>query len=312
MIPHFLRHRPFLPLTTEQLILRPPRQEDAPALKDLELYSLQEAEDKIAASMKMFQKGEALFLVVEHLLEGYVMGTLEIGQHFACALGERFQKKGYGHEAASAFIHFIFSLLEVEEIVAITASPSQRFLEKLGFCLKSVATEGAVFHLTREAFFKSLFCKRKRTLIWVVVGALIREDGALFLARRQTHQSFPGAWELPGGKIEPDESPETAMIREMEEEVGVTIAPHQLKPLSFASYPYKTVHIVLHFYACFDWKGEPCGKEGQEVAWVFPEELHCYPTPAASIFLLNRLADELATQHPRWKYFVQERSFLQL
>lgn len=261
-----------MPLTTDQLILRSPQPEDLSALVDLALFNPDEMKNKASTASQRFQEGEALFLVIEHLIDRNVMGILEIDHRgqFTCALGEKFQNKGYAEEATETFIYLIFSLFEIEKIHATAGSLT----------------------FTREAFLDHLFTK-PRKLIWGVIGALIRQDGALFLSRRQSHQTFPGAWEFPGGKIEAGETPEAALIREMAEEVGVDLAPHHLKPLSFTSYPYKTVHMVLHLYVCRGWEGEPRGKEGQEVSWIFPKDFHRHPTPAASIFLLNHLFENL-------------------
>ncbi len=129
-----------------------------------------------------------------------------------------------------------------------------------------------------------------RRLVLVVAAALVREDGRLLLQQRPPGKSMAGLWELPGGKIEPGESPESALAREIEEELGVKLDPSDLNPFTFASHPYETFDLLMPVFMCRRWHGDFRGREGQAIAWVAADELAQYPAPAADIPLFERFA----------------------
>jgi 8-oxo-dGTP diphosphatase len=102
-----------------------------------------------------------------------------------------------------------------------------------------------------------------------------------------------GLWEFPGGKVEPGERPERALIRELREELGIDVAEACLAPLTFASHGYPDFHLLMPLYACRRWKGEIRPAEGQETAWVKPNRLRDYPMPPADVPLIAHLIDAL-------------------
>jgi 8-oxo-dGTP diphosphatase len=124
----------------------------------------------------------------------------------------------------------------------------------------------------------------KLTLVAAV--ALMREGGEILLARRPEGKSMAGLWEFPGGKIEPGETPETALIRELKEELLITVNPAELIPLTFASHTYETFHLLMPLYACRNWQGNPTPAENQEIAWVPIDQLGGYSMPPADIPLV--------------------------
>ncbi|WP_410219445.1 (deoxy)nucleoside triphosphate pyrophosphohydrolase [Paracoccus sp. (in: a-proteobacteria)] len=124
-----------------------------------------------------------------------------------------------------------------------------------------------------------------RTVL-VSAVALIDPDGRVLLARRPEGKPMAGLWEFPGGKVEPGETPEAALIRELQEELGIETWNSCLAPLSFASHSYETFHLLMPLFACRKWRGIVQPREGQELAWVMPKALRDYPMPAADIPLI--------------------------
>ncbi len=131
-------------------------------------------------------------------------------------------------------------------------------------------------------------------LVLVAAGALIDADGRLLLAERPAGKSMAGLWELPGGKVEAGESPEAALIRECQEELGITIDAHDLVPLTFASHAYADFHLLMPVYLCRRWQGTVAGREGQAVAWVRAGDLDRYPMPPADLPLRGVLRRAMA------------------
>lgn len=129
--------------------------------------------------------------------------------------------------------------------------------------------------------------------VWVSAVAMIDRDGRILLAQRPEGKSFAGLWEFPGGKIEADETPEQALVRELEEELGIKTVPSCLAPLTFASHHYEDFHLMMPLYVCRVWDGFPEAKEGQTLEWVYAHELDSYPMPAADIPLIPFLRDLL-------------------
>jgi 8-oxo-dGTP diphosphatase len=118
-------------------------------------------------------------------------------------------------------------------------------------------------------------------LVLVAACVLIDGAGSILIAKRPEGRPLAGLWEFPGGKIEPGEAPEEALIRELAEELGIGIAPADLTPLTFASHSYPEFHLLMPLFLCRRWQGEAAPHEGQELAWVRPEELAAYAMPPA-------------------------------
>lgn len=129
--------------------------------------------------------------------------------------------------------------------------------------------------------------------VLVSAVALIDVEGRVLLAQRPKDKPMAGLWEFPGGKIEPGETPEAALIRELHEELGIDTWQSCLAPLTFASHSYDSFHLLMPLFACRKWQGIPTPKEGQTLKWVRAKNLRDYPMPAADIPLIPILRDWL-------------------
>ena len=130
-------------------------------------------------------------------------------------------------------------------------------------------------------------------ILLVAACALVDPDGRVLLARRPAGKPLAGLWEFPGGKVEPGETPERALIRELEEELGIRIAGKCLAPLTFASHSYRDFHLLMPLYVCRRWDGEIEARQGQELAWVRAGRLADYAMPPADEPLKAALRDLL-------------------
>lgn len=130
-------------------------------------------------------------------------------------------------------------------------------------------------------------------LLLVAAVALVDPDGRVLLAQRPEGKSMAGLWEFPGGKVEPGETPEAALVRELHEELGIDTWASCLAPLTFASHGYEGFHLLMPLYACRRWQGTVMPREGQRLKWVRPAQLAEYPMPPADIPLIPILRDWL-------------------
>ena len=130
-------------------------------------------------------------------------------------------------------------------------------------------------------------------LTLVVACALVDADNRVLIAQRPEGKQLAGLWEFPGGKLDPGERPEDALIRELAEELGITVRVACLAPLTFASHAYDDFHLLMPLYICRRWEGTPTGREGQNLAWVRPAKLRDYPMPPADLPLIPPLEDLL-------------------
>ena len=130
-------------------------------------------------------------------------------------------------------------------------------------------------------------------IVLVAAVALVDVDGRVLLAQRPEGKSMAGLWEFPGGKVEPGETPETALMRELEEELGIETWESCLAPLTFASHTYDDFHLLMPLFVCRKWNGTPTGREGQALTWAKPTKLRDYPMPPADIPLIPIIRDLL-------------------
>jgi 8-oxo-dGTP diphosphatase len=127
------------------------------------------------------------------------------------------------------------------------------------------------------------------SLLLVVAAALVDAQNRVLVAQRPTGKQLAGLWEFPGGKLDPGERPEEALVRELAEELGVIVETRDLAPLTFASHAYEAFHLLMPLYLCRRWSGEPQSREGQALAWARPSALDAARMPPADAPLIAPL-----------------------
>jgi 8-oxo-dGTP diphosphatase len=135
--------------------------------------------------------------------------------------------------------------------------------------------------------------KPGKPILLVSACALVDADGRVLLSQRPEGKSLAGLWEFPGGKVEPGETPEETLIRELQEEIGVETQTACLAPLTFASHTYETFHLLMPLFVCRRFSGIPTPREGQVLKWVRPKNMRDYPMPPADYPLIPFLIDLL-------------------
>ncbi len=130
-------------------------------------------------------------------------------------------------------------------------------------------------------------------ILLVAAVALVDADGRVLIAQRPAGKALAGLWEFPGGKLDPGERPEAALIRELDEELGIAVREACLAPLTFASHAYPDFHLLMPLWVCRRWEGLVSSREGQALKWVRPGRLRDYPMPPADEPLIPPLIDLL-------------------
>ena len=323
----------FAPLTTDRLTLRAYRPEDAAELhrliNDWEVcrnlavvpfpYRRAEADEWIASTIVALAEGRAYQLVIvghEGAQETIVGGVgLRLSQDRRSAalgywVGRRFWGHGVASEAAGRLARWGLANLDIERIEATVATDnpgSMAVLRRIGLRHVGEGTEtfiarGGEHRVLRfEATRTDLFGKPEaeptadgsKPLILVAAAALIDSDTRILLARRPEGKKMAGLWEFPGGKLNPGETPEAALIRELKEELDIDVASNCLAPFAFASHAYDSFHLLMPLFLCRRWRGTPKPRENQTLAWVRPEKLAEYPMPDADRPLIPLLRDFL-------------------
>jgi 8-oxo-dGTP diphosphatase len=313
------------PVECERLRLRRLTEADIPAIVELagdwdvarytafipHPFSDENACEFLAKSSQRLAKGRGLPLAIERRFEGGLIGvidgSLEMDGGSAETgywIGKAYWGHGYATEALRYFVPLLFAHLDVPKLYATVRTEnaaSGRVLEKAGFIPAGTAIgecgkgrcEGEelwAYELSREAW-NAAWAARKKLL--VVAVALVDADGRVLIAQRPEGSRMAGLWEFPGGKVRDGETPEAALIRELNEELGIDVTDSCLAPLTFASHPYADFHLLMPLYACRVWKGEITGREGQAFKWVRPNQLRDYPMPPADIPLIALLRDFL-------------------
>ena len=323
----------FVPLTTERLTLRPFAAEDAAELhrliNDWEVcrtlaavpfpYSRNLADEWIASSHASLADGRAWHLVItgqEGEKEVVVGGVgLRLSKDARSArlgywVGRRFWGHGVASEAAGKLARWAMANLDLDRLEATVATDnpgSIAVLRRIGFRhvgegMESFLARGGEqkvlrFEATRDDLFghatPELQEGAEKPILVVAACALVDLDGRVLLARRPEGKKMAGLWEFPGGKLNPGETPEVALIRELKEELDIDVTAACLAPLFFASHGYDRFHLLMPLYVCRRWKGTPQGKEGQALSWVHKDKLAEYPMPEADRPLVPLLRDFL-------------------
>ncbi len=227
-------------------------------------------------------------------------------------VGRRFWGHGVATEAAGRVARWALANLAVRRIEAHVAEDNPASaavlrrvgLREVGAGRESFLARGGEhpvirFAATREDLFGAVDTPEQadaaagKPLLLVAACALIDTDNRVLLARRPEGKKMAGLWEFPGGKLNPGETPEQAIIRELKEELGVDVAQACLAPFAFASHDYERFHLLMPLFLCRRWQGTPAGLEGQALAWVRPAKLADYDMPPADKPLIPLLRDFL-------------------
>jgi 8-oxo-dGTP diphosphatase len=131
--------------------------------------------------------------------------------------------------------------------------------------------------------------EKNPTMLFVVAAALTNQVGEILLQRRPGGKQMAGLWEFPGGKVDVGESPESALVRELEEELGVEVLIKNLTPVTFASEPLGDQNLLLLLYRCTEWRGDPQPLHSPELRWLYPSEMDSLPMPPADVPLVRAL-----------------------
>lgn len=129
--------------------------------------------------------------------------------------------------------------------------------------------------------------------VFVVACALVDADRRVLIAKRPEGKQLAGLWEFPGGKVEPGETPEAALLRELKEELGIETKSACLAPLTFASHTYEDFHLMMPLYVCRKWQGVVQNLEHADLKWVRPQKLRDFDMPPADLPLIAPLCDLL-------------------
>jgi 8-oxo-dGTP diphosphatase len=323
----------FAPLTTARLTLRPFRGDDAADLhrliNDWEVcrtlpvvpypYPRKDADAWIAFTETALREGREFHLAITRnddpaqAIVGSVGIRLDRDKRAAKLgywVGRKFWGVGIAREAASRLCRWALANLDIArlEAQAVTDNAgSIAVLRHIGF--RHVG-DGEEMFKARGSKHRVLRFEATRTdlsapagpapaaagakpLLMVAACALIDSDTRVLLARRPEGKSMAGLWEFPGGKLNPGETPEAALIRELKEELGIDVASNCLAPFAFASHGYDSFHLVMPLFLCRRWRGTPTPREAQTLAWVRPDKLATYPMPDADLPLIPLLRDFL-------------------
>ena len=228
-------------------------------------------------------------------------------------VGRAYWKHGVATEAATRMTRWAFANLPLDLIVAEVTDGnvgSLKVLRRAGFRevgtgVRSSLTTGdehtvIAFEATRDDIFGRPEAPEAdaanplaKPLLLVAACALVDTDGRVLLARRPEGKKMAGLWEFPGGKLHPGETPETALIRELHEELGIDVTAACLAPFAFASHDYEGFHLLMPLFLCRRWRGIPSPKENQTLIWVRASKLTEYEMPPADKPLIPLLRDFL-------------------
>ncbi|MBE9605571.1 GNAT family N-acetyltransferase [Acetobacteraceae bacterium H6797] len=287
-------------------------------------YARSLADEWIADTAGRIEAGEAWHLAItghEHgdeTLIGCVGLTLDKGRRQAELgywVGRRFWGQGIATEAAGRLARWALANLDIDQVVASALTDNARSAAVLTRIGMREVGEGERDFLSRggsmpvrlfEADRRDLFgessvpvaqdaplAEGQKPILLVAACALIDSDGRVLFARRPEGKPLAGLWEFPGGKVDPGETPEQALIRELKEELGIDVSEACLAPFTFASQGFEKFHLLMPLYLCRRWQGHVTPREGQALAWVRPQKFGDYPMPPADKPLVALLRDFL-------------------
>jgi 8-oxo-dGTP diphosphatase len=309
-------------LQTERLILRAFAASDAtviaPLANDWEVvrftagmphpYTEEAARDWIASRG---EDDEITFAIVRRA-DGVFLGGFgvepELEKRQAVVgywLGKPYWGQGYASEALAAALDYAFASFDIDRVRASVVPENRasiRVMEKNGFRYDGIGlvpapARGGPVAVEFRALTRAEWLKRKQPpplpVVLVAAVALVDADGRVLIAKRPEGKTMAGLWEFPGGKVQDRETPESALIRELKEELSIDVKSACLAPLTFASHRYDDFHLLMPLYVCRRWEGVVTPLEGQEAKWVMPAKLADYPMPPADQPLVAMLRDFL-------------------
>jgi 8-oxo-dGTP diphosphatase len=257
----------------------------------------------VAASLAMVESGSALPLVIERKTDCEPLGMigLEINglrreAEIGYWLAEPYWGDGVMTEAVCAMAAYALGRLALTRLhagVLIGNAASMQVLRKAEFEEVGPTVTPTPARDIPEMAAVAFERRAPRPSLLVAAVALVDRDGRVLLAQRPEGKTMAGLWEFPGGKVDPGETPEAALIRELREELAVDTAESCLSPLTFASHAYEDFHLLMPLYVCRVWQGQPTPLEGQQLAWVRPNRMREYPMPPADRPLVAMLRDLL-------------------
>ena len=286
------------------------------------------ADEWISSSTRQVDAGTGYPLAITRVEDGTetLIGCTEIGIEGGIGelgywVGRRYWGQGVATEAAGRLARWALANLDLDGLAATVATDnpaSAAVLERIGFKRAGIETKAFLARGGEHSVIRftagraelepaspspahtpapmppSDTAPRPATpLVLVAACALIDTDGRVLLARRPEGRSMAGLWEFPGGKLDPGETPEAALIRELREELGIDVATSCLAAFAFASHAYEKFHLLMPLYVCRRWSGRPVGREGQALAWVASNRLTAYRMPPADLPLISLLRDLL-------------------
>jgi 8-oxo-dGTP diphosphatase len=310
-----------MPLESERLRLRRLDQRDIPALTTLAgdwevarwtaVIPHPFAETDAVAYVARSHAGNRVGFAIERRIGAELIGCVGIEREgspedetgdIGYWIGRPYWSAGYASEAVRRTVRLAFrelglAVLEAEVMQGNFASA--RVLERAGFSRvgDAIGTRGRCDGVATERYrlVRDDWAARDaaKPVVLVVAVALVDSDGRVLLAQRPEGKRMAGLWEFPGGKVAEGESPEAALIRELDEELGIDTRESCLAPFTFASHEYEDFRLLMPLFVCRVWRGTPRAREGQTLAWVRPQRMSAYPMPPADIPLIAMLCDLL-------------------
>jgi 8-oxo-dGTP diphosphatase len=309
-------------LETDRLILRAPAPEDGAAVQALAAdwevarwtdaiphpYPPDGALAWIVACEEERQRGESFTYVVERRRDKALLGAVSLrfedagpSAEIGYWIGRPHWRQGYGGEAVRRLIAYAFEVLKLDAVEAVTMLDnvaSAGLLKAAGLVetgrgehpYRSGTTPVRTWRMRRD---DTAVTGGPKPIVLVAAVALVDAEGRVLLAQRPPGKKLAGMWEFPGGKVDPGETPEAALIRELKEEIDIDVAASCLAPFTFASHGYAGFHLLMPLYVCRVWKGTVRAREGQQLAWVRPVRMGDYPMPPADKPLVAMLRDLL-------------------